>query len=132
MARFQGRQIGMYLKRKSTSVVYCHIKEGCKYAAQNMASNNGIARAANGTLYVAHTVSGGLSVLEEQSDNTLVLTDYIRTGQYHSRLPHHNYEDEMTGVSWQIAQWTTWQLTPKAMSGLQVGSCRWFSAIDRN
>lgn len=73
------RQIGVFLKRKATSVVYCHIQEGCKYAARNMFSNNGIVRASNGTFYVAHTLSGGLSILEEQSDNTLVITDHIQT-----------------------------------------------------
>ncbi|KAF5351735.1 hypothetical protein D9756_007674 [Leucocoprinus leucothites] len=75
------RQIGVFLKRKATSVVYCHIQEGCKYAARNMFSNNGIVRASNGTFYVAHTLSGGLSILEEQSDNTLVITDHIQTGE---------------------------------------------------
>jgi len=76
----QWRKIGVLFKHKATSVVYCDIKEGCKYAIQNMFSNNGIVRASNGTFYVAHTLSGGLSVLEEQSDNTLVITDYIQSG----------------------------------------------------
>jgi len=45
-----------------------------------MFTNNGIVRSSNGTFYVAHTLSGGLSVLEEQPDNTLVITDYVQTG----------------------------------------------------
>jgi len=74
-----GRHLDIYLRRKTTSVVYCHIKEGCKYAIQHMNGNNGIARASNGTFYVANCLAGGLNVLEQQSDNTLVLTDYIKT-----------------------------------------------------
>lgn len=73
------RKIGVLFKHKATSVVYCDIKEGCKYAIQNMFTNNGIVRSSNGTFYVAHTLSGGLSVLEEQPDNTLVITDYVQT-----------------------------------------------------
>jgi len=76
----QWRKIGLLFKHRASSVVYCDVKEGCKYAIQNMFSNNGIARAPNGTFYVAHTLSGGLSVLEEQSDNTLVITDHIQFG----------------------------------------------------
>jgi hypothetical protein len=46
-----------------------------------MLSNNGIVRASNGTLYVANTFSGSLSILEEQADNTLVITDQVQTGE---------------------------------------------------
>ncbi|KAF9449175.1 serum paraoxonase/arylesterase [Macrolepiota fuliginosa MF-IS2] len=78
-----GRKIGFARPldsfRKATSVVYCHVKEGCKYAIKDMNGNNGIVRASNGTLYVAGCVYGGLTVLEEQSDNTLVITDHIKT-----------------------------------------------------
>lgn len=47
-----------------------------------MAGNNGIAKAPNGTFYVANCVKGGLSILEEeQSNHTLVLTDFVAAGQ---------------------------------------------------
>jgi len=52
-----------------------------------MNGNNGITRAPNGTFYVANCMSGGLSVLEEQTDNTLVLTDVIVTGVFHFLSP---------------------------------------------
>ncbi|PPQ93825.1 hypothetical protein CVT25_013534 [Psilocybe cyanescens] len=65
------------LGRKTTSVGYCHVESGCHYAIQNMHGNNGIARAANGTFYVANCQKGGLTILEEQADNTLVLTDSV-------------------------------------------------------
>lgn len=69
------------LGRKSTSVGYCHIEKGCDYAIRNMNGNNGIARAANGTFYVANAMTGGLYILDEQADHTLVLIDVIPTGR---------------------------------------------------
>lgn len=55
-----------------------------------MHGNNGIARAANGTLYVANALKGGLYVLEEQANNTLVLEDFVPVGKCHHLLlsPH--------------------------------------------
>ena len=46
-----------------------------------MCSNNGIARAKNDTFYVAHSVNGAVSILEKQTDNTLVLVDGIKLGE---------------------------------------------------
>ncbi|EAU91102.2 serum paraoxonase/arylesterase [Coprinopsis cinerea okayama7 len=65
------------LGRSATSVVYCHVDEGCKFAIQGMHGNNGIAQAPNGTIYVVNSLHGALNVLERQADNTLVLTDVI-------------------------------------------------------
>ena len=45
-----------------------------------MNGNNGIARAPNGTFYVANCMTGGLYILDEQADHTLVLIDVIPTG----------------------------------------------------
>jgi hypothetical protein len=45
-----------------------------------MVGNNGIARASNGTFYVGSATMGQLTVLEKQDDNTLVITDIIKTG----------------------------------------------------
>ncbi|KAJ2930284.1 hypothetical protein H1R20_g6831, partial [Candolleomyces eurysporus] len=67
------------LGRATTSVVYCHETEGCKYAIQNMHGNNGIAQAPNGTFYVVNSIGGQLTVLEKQADNTLVITDVIES-----------------------------------------------------
>ncbi|KAH6914437.1 serum paraoxonase/arylesterase [Coprinopsis sp. MPI-PUGE-AT-0042] len=61
----------------ATSVVYCDVNEGCKYAVQKMHWNNGIAQAPNGTVYVVNSLPGGISVMEKQADHSLVLTDYI-------------------------------------------------------
>ena len=80
------------LGRKSTSVGYCHIEKGCHYAIRNMNGNNGITKAPNGTFYVANCMSGGLSVLEEQTDHTLVLTDIIPTGVFHFPKPLPTYQ----------------------------------------
>ena len=63
---------------KRTSVGYCHVDEGCKYAAKNLQSANGIARSPiNDTFYVGSALGGGLYILEKQTDNTLVLTDVL-------------------------------------------------------
>ena len=66
----------------ATSVVYCDLDEGCKYAIQGMHGNNGIAQAPNGTVYVVDSLHGALSILEKQADHTLVLTDYIEAGKW--------------------------------------------------
>jgi hypothetical protein len=78
----QVRQLDL-LGRKSTSIGYCHTEKGCHYAVRNMKGNNGIARAPNGTFYVANCMTGGLSILDEQADHTLVLLDVIATGTLH-------------------------------------------------
>jgi hypothetical protein len=48
-----------------------------------MNGNNGIVRAPNGTFYVANCMNGGLYILDEQADHTLVLLDVIPTGMFH-------------------------------------------------
>lgn len=68
------------LGQARASVGYCNLKEGCKFAVTNMHGNNGITKAPNNTFYVANSIFGGVTILEQQSDNTLVLTDVVRTG----------------------------------------------------
>jgi len=85
--------ISEYLQPRS-SVVYCHVDHGCKYAASNMLSNNGIAKGRNDTFYVASPLAGKLSILERQTDNTLVLTGTIPTG------PIDNLSVDDDGVLW--------------------------------
>jgi len=63
----------------SSSVGYCHVDEGCKLAIQKLRGSNGIARAKNDTFYVSDCLWGGITVLEQQSDDTLVITDRIPT-----------------------------------------------------
>ncbi|KAF8891635.1 hypothetical protein BD779DRAFT_1512224 [Infundibulicybe gibba] len=76
----------------STSVGYCKLGHGCKYAVTGMHANNGIARAQNDTFYVANCVFGGISILERQGDDTLVITDTVKAGEYIFRqwldIPH--------------------------------------------
>ncbi|KAF8895727.1 hypothetical protein CPB84DRAFT_1782310 [Gymnopilus junonius] len=67
------------LGQKHSSVGYCHIESGCKYALSKTHSSNGIASAPNGTLYVGDCISGGITILEKQVDDTLVVTDSIKT-----------------------------------------------------
>ncbi|TFK44268.1 serum paraoxonase/arylesterase [Crucibulum laeve] len=72
------RELDM-LGRASTSIGYCHLDHGCKFAIRGMHGNNGIVQAPNGTLYVGNALHGGLTILEPQADNSLVLADFIKT-----------------------------------------------------
>ncbi|GLB39271.1 putative serum paraoxonase arylesterase [Lyophyllum shimeji] len=63
--------------RASTSVGYCHAKHGCKLAITKLHGSNGIARAQNDTIYVTNSLGGVLSILERQTDNSLVITDVV-------------------------------------------------------
>ena len=85
----QIRKYNLYSWAKETTVGYCDTDVGCIYAAKNMHANNGITRAPNGTIYVADSTSGGLSILEPQDDHTLVLTDVVPVGM--SRELRHFY-----------------------------------------
>ncbi|KAJ7142025.1 hypothetical protein C8R43DRAFT_580192 [Mycena crocata] len=58
---------------KFGSIGYCDVDSSCKHAVQKLSGSNGIARAAgNDTFFVADFIGGDISVLERQSDNTLV------------------------------------------------------------
>jgi arylesterase/paraoxonase len=65
---------------KSSSVGYCHIDDGCKYAITGTHGSNGIVAAPNGTVYVADSLYGGVLFLEPQTDNTLVVSESVKTG----------------------------------------------------
>ena len=69
------------LGRSVSSVGYCHVEDGCKYAISRMHGNNGIARAKNDTFYVSSSLNGAVSILEKQADNTLVLVDGMKLGE---------------------------------------------------
>jgi arylesterase/paraoxonase len=74
------KQISLILRTPVTSVGYCHVDEGCKLATPNIHDANGIA-SVNDTFYVANSLSGTVTVLERQTDNSLVLTDVISIGK---------------------------------------------------
>ncbi|KAI0276382.1 serum paraoxonase/arylesterase [Russula aff. rugulosa BPL654] len=75
-----------YLGFAWTSVGYCHVDEGCKIAVDGLSGSNGIVRAQNGTVYVADAKLGGIHVLEEQNDHSLVLVDNIAMDRYVDNL----------------------------------------------
>lgn len=62
-----------------TSVGYCHVDNGCKISVAGLLGNNGITRSQNGTIYVGSMKIGHISIFEEQSDHSLVLTGVITT-----------------------------------------------------
>jgi arylesterase / paraoxonase len=74
------RQVKLLLRTPTTSVGYCHIEEGCKLATPKIHDANGIA-SVNDTFFVANSLKGSITVLERQTDNSLVLTDVISTGK---------------------------------------------------
>ncbi|KAF9568249.1 calcium-dependent phosphotriesterase [Agrocybe pediades] len=67
------------LGHKGSSIGYCHIDEGCKYSLDKTHSSNGITSAPNGTIYVSDSIFGGVTALERQTDNTLVVAESIST-----------------------------------------------------
>jgi arylesterase / paraoxonase len=85
------RQIELILRTPVASVGYCHVEEGCKLATPKIHDANGIARV-NDTFYVANSVKGSVTVLERQTDNTLVLTDVIQTSKLICRFCNMIYE----------------------------------------
>jgi len=66
------------LRTPVSSVGYCHVDEGCKLATPKIHDANGIA-SVNDTFYVANSLKGSVTVFERQIDNSLVLTDVIKT-----------------------------------------------------
>jgi len=74
-----------WLGRPVSSIGYCHVNEGCKLATPKINGASGIARA-NDTFYVANSIKGTITVLELQSDNSLVLTDVIQADRVSSDL----------------------------------------------
>jgi len=72
------KHINILLRRAVSSIGYCHVDEGCKFATPSILEANGIA-SVNDTFYVANALIGTVTVLERQSDNSLVLTDVIPT-----------------------------------------------------
>jgi len=74
------RQLSLILRKPISSVGYCHVEEGCKLATPKIHDANGIA-SVNDTFYVANSLKGTVTVLERQTDNSLVLTDVISTGR---------------------------------------------------
>lgn len=71
--------VSILLRTAVSSIGYCHVEEGCKFATSKVHDANGIA-SVNDTFYVTNSLKGSVTVLERQSDNSLVLTDVIPTG----------------------------------------------------
>ncbi|KAH7917052.1 hypothetical protein BV22DRAFT_1076853 [Leucogyrophana mollusca] len=82
------RHINMLLQPSDGSVAFCHADHGCKFAIKGLHFSNGIVKGkgANETFYVVDCTVGDINVLELQSDNTLVLTEVIKTGSASDNL----------------------------------------------
>ncbi|KAH7912397.1 hypothetical protein BJ138DRAFT_1083638 [Hygrophoropsis aurantiaca] len=91
------RHLNTLLQPSDTSVAYCHADHGCKFAVKGLHASNGIVkgRGANETFYVVDCTLGDISVLERQSDDTLVLTEVIKTG-----TASDNLSIDENGVLW--------------------------------
>jgi hypothetical protein len=114
----QMKFVNTLLRRPVASVGYCHVNEGCKFAASKIHQANGIA-SVNDTFYVANTMEGTVTVLERQNDNSLVLMDVIPTGalsfcqHFHSAV---NSFDKITKTKY----WTICLSTKMGWCGLLV------------
>ncbi|EPQ57522.1 calcium-dependent phosphotriesterase [Gloeophyllum trabeum ATCC 11539] len=73
------RELEFYLGWPRSSVGFCEIQRGCKYAATGLPASNGIARAANDTFYVGSSGKPQIHVLERRADDTLLVKDVIHT-----------------------------------------------------
>ena len=104
-----------FLNFAFTDIVYCHVEDGCRVAASGMHANNGIARAPNGTVYVASLMGpAGVTVLEEQSDHTLVIIDSIKISMLSAPMKIHSL------IKIQTTQLIICQLIRMALFGEQV------------
>lgn len=75
-------------------IAFCSAQDGCKWAINGLPGINGIARdprkpsvgvKGQDTFYgVGHAVNGNLFVMEHQADDSLVLVDTVKMGQYPS------------------------------------------------
>jgi len=72
-------KLDFFLGAKRSSVGYCHIDDGCKYAITGTHGSNGITAVPNGTVYIADSIYGGVQFLERQADNTLVVSESVKT-----------------------------------------------------
>jgi len=67
------------LDRPWSNVAYCHASEGCKVAVDGLVGASGIVKGDDGIVYVASSTTGRIHALERQSDNSLVVTDILKT-----------------------------------------------------
>ncbi|KAI0045285.1 serum paraoxonase/arylesterase [Auriscalpium vulgare] len=73
------RTLELVAGTKKASVAYCHVDTGCKFALSHVRGCNGLAMAPNGTFYLANSKGAEVRVLERHADNSLSITDTIRT-----------------------------------------------------
>ncbi|KAJ1304412.1 hypothetical protein OPQ81_005560 [Rhizoctonia solani] len=76
------RELHVYFQLGSTWVGYCHAENGCKVAADELYTSNGIVRTHDGKVWVASLMGGYLTVHEQQADKTLVQTEVIQLGSF--------------------------------------------------
>ncbi|KAF8329845.1 uncharacterized protein EI90DRAFT_2973517 [Cantharellus anzutake] len=75
------RRIQLWFNPSKNSLGYCHIDKGCKIAAANLPSPNGIVRINDDTYWVAGFPSGKITVFTRDADNSLVQVDEIDIGR---------------------------------------------------
>ena len=72
--------VKLVLNGAAANIGYCHAEDGCKVAIDGLQNVNGITRDGNGVYYAGSSILPELYVLERQGDDTLVVTDIVRTG----------------------------------------------------
>ncbi|KAL4074123.1 hypothetical protein V8B97DRAFT_1932047 [Scleroderma yunnanense] len=77
------RHLNLFIQPSDTSVGFCHVDHGCKFAFRGLHASNGIVKGFNqnnDTFYVADYMLGEITVLEKRPDNTLAFIEVIKTG----------------------------------------------------
>ncbi|CAE6479856.1 unnamed protein product [Rhizoctonia solani] len=80
------RELHVYFQFGSTWVGYCHVETGCKVAADELYTSNGVIRTHDGRFWVASLMGGYVTVHEQQADKTLVQTEVIQLGPFIDNL----------------------------------------------
>ncbi|KIJ18903.1 hypothetical protein PAXINDRAFT_128102 [Paxillus involutus ATCC 200175] len=80
------RRLGLLTQLSDTSVGFCHVDEGCKFAYTGLHASNGIVNSGNDTFYVGDCLLGDITILERQFDNTLSFIEVIKTGRSSDNL----------------------------------------------
>ncbi|KAG9103588.1 hypothetical protein FRC06_009722 [Ceratobasidium sp. 370] len=76
------RALHLLFRAQTTWVGYCHVDSGCKVAADQLHSSNGIIRNIDGTVWITSSAAGGyITVHEQQADKTLVPTEVVQVGR---------------------------------------------------
>lgn len=92
------RHLNLIVQPYDTSVGFCHVDDGCKFAFRGLHASNGIVKGSgpnNDSFYVADCMLGQITVLEKRPDNTFTFSEVIET-----RYAGDNLAIDSNGALW--------------------------------